>query len=414
MRVHAILLLLLVSSLLLPACGGGGGGGGDTAPEVVPPVLRVVTTLNDAGAGSLRQTIQDALPGEWVVFDTMLPVGTVNLLSPIPIQKEVVVGGLSSTFERFEIRASGGHRIFEMQPGTSLDLRDLIVADGDGTADPGGAINAQGVTLRLSRVLFVGCHAPNAGGGAISLMESQLFATDCGFTACTARWGGAVSITETVASFDRCSFYLNTAISTIGGAMHVISCTADVLNSTFDSNQASSPVSGWGGALGIGTINGFSETNVRLTSCTLSANAAGDLAGGIYAGRQDPPCHITISQSIVATNTAPSAADLEFANGATATGENNILGVGDGSGYFFNGIGDNQVGDPVTPVEPLLLLADFHAGGRVMRMPHMLSPALDAIPAGSCVDLEGAALVVDQRGEPRSAASACDIGAIER
>ena len=57
------------------------------------------------------------------------------------------------------------------------------------------------------------------------------------------------------------------------------------------------------------------------------------------------------------------------------------------------------------------IAAAFHEGGRVMREPHMLSPALDAMPAQLILDPLGEPLTVDQREEPRPVGTA-PVGAI--
>jgi hypothetical protein len=49
-----------------------------------------VTNLNDSGAGSLRQAIQDVTPGEFVFIDL---AGTINLTSALVIDKDVLIEG---------------------------------------------------------------------------------------------------------------------------------------------------------------------------------------------------------------------------------------------------------------------------------------------------------------------------------
>ena len=47
-----------------------------------------VTSLNDEGAGSLRQLVADAVAGETITFSQ---VGTITLTSPITIDKDIVI-----------------------------------------------------------------------------------------------------------------------------------------------------------------------------------------------------------------------------------------------------------------------------------------------------------------------------------
>ena len=47
-----------------------------------------VTSLNDEGAGSLRQLVADAVAGETITFSQ---TGTITLTSPITIDKDIVI-----------------------------------------------------------------------------------------------------------------------------------------------------------------------------------------------------------------------------------------------------------------------------------------------------------------------------------
>ena len=49
-----------------------------------------VTSLNDEGAGSLRQLVADAVAGETITFSQ---TGTITLTSPITIDKDIVIVG---------------------------------------------------------------------------------------------------------------------------------------------------------------------------------------------------------------------------------------------------------------------------------------------------------------------------------
>lgn len=410
MKALSYVLFLLLLSTPLVACGGGGGG---SSGGTVVPVLRTVTNHDDSGPGSLRDTIADAGPDEWVVFDASLPTGTVNLLSSLIIDKPVVIGGLSGTLQRHRVSGQGSVRVFEMQSGSSLELRDLEVFDG--SASDGGAIDGNQVSVVLTRVQFVSNHASSAGGGAVSIFEGQLTATDCAFTANTANWGGAISVQATEVTLDRCGFYLNSADTTVGGAFHAAQgSNVRILNTTFDSNMATNPVNGGGGAIALISGNDPEDATYGLIrSSTVTGNSAASIGGGIYVVHQGAASELDMSQTILAENAAPSAADIHFGAGAAGSGANNLIGVGDGSGVYWNGLSNNIVGDPVTPADPMLLAAAFAPGGRVIRVPQVASPARDHVPAGQSQDLDGAPLTVDERGMPRNPAGATDVGAIE-
>lgn len=54
-----------------------------------------------------------------------------------------------------------------------------------------------------------------------------------------------------------------------------------------------------------------------------------------------------------------------------------------------------------------------NGGNTATDLPAAGSPAVDAIPPGSCTDLSGNPVTTDQRGIARPQGSACDIGSVE-
>ncbi|MDJ0975744.1 MAG: hypothetical protein QNJ98_14885 [Planctomycetota bacterium] len=390
------LLPLLLLGLLVAGCGGGGGG--------APQSVHVVTNLNDDGPGSLRQAIAAAGPGQPIVFDPALAKGTIQLQSELDIDKAVVIGGLSGSGERFRISGGNAVRCFDVLPGASLDLRDLEVFDGQ--AMFGGGIYAAQATVILSRVQFAS-NAATDHGGAISMQDAQLTAVGCAFTACTAAQGGAINVVRTETEIQRSSFYLNTAGVSDGGGLRAIGSYVTLVNTTFDSNTA---MSGAGGAMRLASDVAPFDSDIAVISCTVTNNMAG-IGGGIHATEPGDDMFVRISQSIVATNTAPAGRDLFFGIGVNATGTKSVIGVGDAGGVIPDG-GSNQVGTGAAPLDPLLEAAAFHSGGRVMREPMPLSPAVGAIAPGDCFGASGL-LLLDQRTQVRNPATPCDIGAIE-
>ncbi len=112
-----------------------------------------------------------------------------------------------------------------------------------------------------------------------------------------------------------------------------------------------------------------------------------------------------VSHTIIAQNGG--AGTTRNVNATLSTGSSyNLVGNGDGAG-ITNGINGNLVGTTGDLLDPKLgLLADN--GGQTKT--HALlpdSPALDAIPGGSC------AVGNDQRGVSRPQGTNCDIGAFE-
>lgn len=177
------------------------------------------------------------------------------------------------------------------------------------------------------------------------------------------------------------------------------------VNSTFSGNAALStdPASAsQGGALHVDDGISLAYTHVRLHNVTITDNAAGQ-AGGMYVfgDQQDT----MLAHTIVQGNSATLDPDL-LCNGGVltftthdlvgATGGCNVTGTGDlvGQDALLLPLADN--GGP-TPTHALLPASLAHDGGN----------------EAGCFDDANGALTVDQRGEPRPAGAACDIGAFE-
>lgn len=416
-RVRCSFLCVLATvALLLPACGGAGGFGGGGG-VVLPPGSQIVTNLNDSGPGSLRQAIEDASPGGWVIFDSNLAAGPIHLLSYLEIDKNIEIGGLSSGGQRFILDGGNATRLFVVQPASSLVLRDFILRHGfAGPAGNGGAILAVSASLTLERVQFVANHAPGGLGGAMAVIESTLHVYDSAFTANTAEQGGGVYARNTDARVERSSFHLNSALDGAGGGLYLQSSFWQMVNSTLNDNEALGGLSR-GGGLYARTTNMNGPGRLWLWACTITDNTA-LFGGGVTLDEAPSPaawCDLISQYSIVADNGALAARDLNFLNGATGSGSFNVMGVGDGV-EFLDGVNGNQAGTLITPLDPLLEPVAFHAGGRAYRRPTAGSPAVDAVPAGGMEALAPgiAFLFMDQRGPNRTPLLAGDAGAIER
>ncbi|MDJ0975649.1 MAG: hypothetical protein QNJ98_14395 [Planctomycetota bacterium] len=410
MRVPVLpCISLCILTLALAGCGGGGSGPAVESGNAAP-VIWTVTNLNDAGDGSLRDAVANAPDGAWIVFDPTLATGTIVLASHLEIDRPIVIGGLSGTLDRHTISGNDATRLFMVVSGGSLDLRDMVLTAGNAQPGGGGAIHAHDANLALRRVTIAACHS-SSSGGAITIIDGELDMTDSAITACTADWGGAISAGGTLGRIERCSFYLNTVSGSVGGALHLGRGDFTIVNSTLSHNTVLYP-NGRGGAIAL-LSHGSGAATLRLWASTITDNTA-DNGGGIHAIVQDgQPAHLISSYSIVAGNTAGTGPDLLFVDGATADGGGNVIGIGDGS-FFWDGIGNNQVGDGFTPLDPQLEPPAFALFGRVMRTPSPASPAVDAIPAGQFVFLGQGPLDVDKRGLPRVVNGAADAGAIER
>jgi hypothetical protein len=137
-----------------------------------------------------------------------------------------------------------------------------------------------------------------------------------------------------------------------------------------------------------------------ITFCTITLNA-GTTAGGIFTTNAG---NISVTGSIIANNTGPSAATADYAigSGAIADFGGNVIGVEDGS-TFTNG--GTQTGTSGTPLDAMLnALAD---NGGLTRT-HALQSGGPAIDKGGSTGIPS----TDQRNAPRNVGPA-DAGAYE-
>lgn len=404
--VRALSLACLVLSLA--ACGGSGGGK-NAGPQLGDPPTEtlIVTNHDDAGPGSLRQAIEDALPGAWIQFDPALPAGTVPLESPLVIDKVLSIGGLSGLGFRHGISGQYLHRVLVVQ-NSALQLNDVTLVAGDATE--GGAIAAYDAEVVCWRTHFVDNTASDRGG-AVRVDSSAFSAYDSFFAANGSESGGAISAFESELRIERTSFYLNESVSG-GAALNMWAGTTTMVNCAVHENTSTSGFAE-GGAISVYTNPSSSVALLRVFNGTISHNETAGSGGGIHVrGAAGQAAGIELHRTIVALNTAPSGPDIEYDGTASASGTYNLVGIG--GGYLVDGADDNQVGNTGTPLDPMLLDPAVLAGdGRYGSLPSPAGPASGAVPAGANLSPEGVPMVVDLRFLPRATDLPTDIGALE-
>jgi hypothetical protein len=151
-----------------------------------------VTNTNDSGAGSLRQAIADAAPGDTITFALPNP-SIITLSSELVIAKDLTISGPSAA--ALTISGNNASRVFFINPGASgatsgppatslvVNISNLTIANGKakggdggaqaiaggsgGAAGMGGAIFSNNGNLTLSGVTFSANQAQggNASGG---------------------------------------------------------------------------------------------------------------------------------------------------------------------------------------------------------------------------------------------------------
>jgi len=115
----------------------------------IPPTL--VTSTGNTGAGTLRTIITDCCAGNTITFSPSLTGQTIQLISPIVLDKSINIFGLGLT--QLSIGGNGTHRIFSVNTGITSLIKDLAIINGDSGASMGNVIlNAGNLTLQNVRL----------------------------------------------------------------------------------------------------------------------------------------------------------------------------------------------------------------------------------------------------------------------
>jgi predicted outer membrane repeat protein len=205
-----------------------------------------VTNLNDAGAGSLRQAISDAVDGD--VID-LLP-GTITLNTALPtITKAVTINGASSGSSITGIYTC---RVFTVQLETGTVAFNRLNILG-GRSEMGAAAGLYAVT----------------GNNGLVTLQNCTFA-HC-YTTGSQAYGGAIA-TSADMNLTNCTFFQNTATLS-GGALATLSnCTVKLLNCTIYNNYA--PGEGGTGGIDVAGNAVMSIQNTLLAGNNAGANAS--------------------------------------------------------------------------------------------------------------------------------------------
>lgn len=320
-----------------------------------------VTTTNDSGAGSLRDAIATAAPGDTIDFDASLAGQTIRLTSgELSIDKNLTLdasaleGGVvvSGDADASGTPSAGDSRVFKIElGGHAVEFRRITIT---------GGITPASFLDEVGGGIF-------NDSGALTLVECTI--SDCvalGLPGVSS--GGAIYNQNGSITLNRCTLAGNE--SYFGGAIAQFRGTLEIVNATLTDNLAAGEAAGDGGA--IYNLQG----EVSLLHATLAGNEA-DFGGGIFNGDTMNP--IALENSIVAGNLAHVANDDIRGN--------------------FTASSSVTSGDP-----GLCPLGDF--GGVTHTMPPASgSPAINAAV--------GNAVTIDQRGQPRPQGSGWDAGAVE-
>ena len=251
----------------------------------------LVTNLNDSGAGSLRQTLASAAPGDNIEFASSLSGGTINLTSgQLSVTQSVSIIGLGAG----NLTISGGDdlTVFNIASATNVIISALTITSGSaGSRGNGGDIYNSG-TLALSSVtVSSGSAEIGAGlynnGGVVTIIGSTFSGNNA-----SQQGGGILNASGGTINVSGSSFTSNTAGGEAGGAICNENASATITGSTLNSNTANT----YGGA-----VCNYSGGVLILSGDTLVSNTSEFWGGALfnYYGAT-----ISITNSPINTNTA--------------------------------------------------------------------------------------------------------------
>jgi hypothetical protein len=322
----------------------------------------LVTNLNDAGPGSLRQAVADAnasMGADVIAFPSGLS-GTIHLTSgEILIADSVSILGPGAR----QLAVDSTARIFLIRdPSSVIDvLISGLTLTGANASGNGGAIANDQENLTLRFMTLSGNHASGEGGAIANNL-------------------GMVRIENSTLSGNSANK---------AGAIYSVGFQLVIVNSTVSGNTANDSVGG------IKLEFAFAS----IFNSTVSGNSASFSQGGILLNFTQ----LDLDSTIVANNTdIAGASDLVRFNG-TVNAANSLFEQNLAAGVINGTNSNNQTG-----VDPLLgPLADN--GGPIDT--HAITAASPALNRGS----NPLALTTDQRGPgyPRVYGGGTDVGAFE-
>ncbi len=347
-----------------------------------------VANGNDAGAGSLRQAIADACPGDTITFAPA--VTTVTLTSAeLAIAKDLTIDGGAGVAVARQA-GSPEFRIFNIAAGNTVVLDGLTISNGSAASEGGGIFNAGTLTVVDSTVTGNASTAGNGGGGianrgTLTFSNGTISNNTSAFTG-----GGVLQIDGGTMTLSHCLVSGNTAATDGGGLTSqsiIVAATLTVTNCTFTANNASV------NAALLNVANGAAaNANAVLTNNTF--------AGNVGPGR-------TVRNAGGAGVATMSLRNNVYANNASQNVSTGGVGVTTslGGNVSDDASGGGGPGDLINTDALLAPLGNY--GGPTQT--YALLPGSPAINTGTAAG----APTTDQRGVARPQLAAIDSGAFE-
>jgi hypothetical protein len=345
------------------------------------------TALTADGRITLRSAIQE-LNAEGGFGNVILPAGAYTLSPPGTANNPSPTGDLAITapitvqgagLATTTIQGDGADRIFDVQTSNRVTFQNMTLTGGR-AATGGAVLSVQGSLLELDNVALVGNTTTGDGGALAAVAKGnfgQLTLKGVLFQNNTAGGlGGGMLLDGLTALIDGATFAGNTGNQGGGGLeiedLHSTGIAgAQITRATFSGNTTT----GHGGGIDLTT------GNLSVTDATFTLNSAATRGGGI-----DVMGSLTVGDDILAKNSAPIGPDIF--GGFTSQGFNLVGNKSNADAVYQS---TDIVGDPSTPIDPLLSPLVLHGGSFPVQVPLPGSPVIGKGQSFSSVDERGAA-----------------------
>jgi hypothetical protein len=365
------------------------------------------------GSCSLRAALMQANKLTAPAVDIILPSGTYTLTRPpvgadgddsgdlnltTPTSGNPVIHIIGADAATTIINANQNDRVLYVHTGRTATLSGVTLRNGYRLGASGGGVYNNG-QLTISDSVIESNQTDAAGGGiyspgTLTLVRSSLRGN-------MAFLGGALWVHGSATIRDS-TLYDNGA--DYGGGIEVSALNVQsqliIVNSTLSQNIANTN----GGGIDSEGDTFLYNTSVVDNDADHDHDQNGGIGGGVWVNGGS---RFVVVNSLIARNTQAVYND-DDCNGNLEGYGWNLLGAL--SGCTFSGNGNASRGT----IAPDMFGPLQNNGGPTWT--HALlrgSAAIDATYFQGCIDELGASLTTDQRGAPRGAGAACDVGAFE-
>jgi hypothetical protein len=360
----------------------------------------------DAGAGSLRQAVNDnnGLGGSNTIVFSNSVTGTITLTGgELLITKDVTIVGPGVSVLTVSGNTNG--RVFNItDTNTVVSISGLSLVNGTVASASGGCVQ------NFGKLTLSGCVLSNNNGGGVygAAIGNEGQLTISNSIVCSNRSafasGGGIFHHNGTATIINSTFYGNAGFQ--GGALNIqLGLTMSLTNCTVFGNEGD----GGGGFYNAGQLFLRNCTVVSNRANSAFANNAGG-GGGIY--NSPGSGLVNVGSTIIAGNSTGTNTGHDCYGTNFVSAGYNLISRSNGS-TNWNGVGD-QVGTISGPLIPALGPLQDNGGP---------TPTLAPLPGSLAIDQGKTIVATDQRGRLRpadfssvpnaAAGDGSDIGAVE-